>query len=68
MIIKLSTGDIVEIKKRLFKVTYTPIYDTSKKDNRGKRPNLKLLTPKDMLKLIRDLKVKDEMKGGNKTK
>lgn len=60
MIIKLKQGDIIEIKSRLFKVSYTPIHDTSKKDNRGKRPNLKLLSPQDMLKLIK------EMKGGLK--
>ena len=56
MIYKLKIGDIIELKNRLFKITYTNVYDTSKKDNRGKRPNLKILSSQDMLKLIKELK------------
>ena len=60
MIKEIKLNEIVKIKGRYFKLFYSAVYDVSKKDNRGRRPNLKLLREKELIKLI------DELKGGNK--
>jgi len=57
---ELKHNEIVLIKGRLYKLTYTGVYDVSKKDNRGKRPALKLLREKELLKLLTDERFKKE--------